>query len=206
MKYLRWFGNAVRPHVWSLVCMMSCHVLIACCAIAFVYVSKGLVDAAVARTPMLSLAIAMVVIIVFRILLNAFRTYLQTRTEIRLKNSLRQRLFDVLLHLENDGSSRHHSGDVINRLQEDVRQVSAAFASALPNLAGTCLQLAAAFVFLLVLDARLALVILIVVPFGILTGKFITSRVRNLTHDIRKSDSKIQSHLQESIQHQLIMV
>ena len=205
MKYLRWFSNAVKPHVWPLVCMMSCHVLLACCAIAFVYVSKSLVDAAVARTPMLSLAIAMVVIIVFRILLNAFRTYLQTRTEIRLKNSLRQRLFDVLLHLENDGSLRHHSGDVINRLQEDVRQVSSAFASALPNLAGTCLQLAAAFVFLLVLDARLALVILIVVPFGILTGKFITSRVRTLTHDIRKSDSKIQSHLQESIQHQSLI-
>jgi ABC-type multidrug transport system fused ATPase/permease subunit len=32
-------------------------------------------------------------------------------------------------------------------------------------------------------------------------GKFVTSRVRNLTLDIRSSDSKVQSHLQESFQH-----
>jgi len=56
-------------------------------------------------------------------------------------------------------------------------------------------------VFLLILDIRLALIIVVVVPAGILAGKFITARIRNLTLDIRKSDSKVQSHLQESIQH-----
>lgn len=205
MKYIRWFNIAVRPYRWPLVCMMLCHVLLACCAIGFVYVSKSLVDAAVAHQPLLRPALVMVGIVVLRICLNAARSYLQTWTEIRLKNSLRHRLFDTLLHLRNDGTSHYHSGDVINRLQEDVRQVSSAFAASLPNMAGTCLQLAAAFVFLLILDARLAVIILVVAPVGILVGKFITSRVRSLTHDIRSSDSKVQSHLQESIQHHTLI-
>ena len=208
MKYLKWFNRAVRPYRGSIAAMMACHVLLAACSIGFVYVSKMLVDVAVALLGghqvgrgLAFWATAMVGIVLLRILLNALRSYLQTKTEIRLKNRLRSRLFHILLHVRNDGGARHHSGDVINRLQEDVRVVSSAFAVSLPNLLGTILQFLAAFIFLIVLDARLALVIVIVVPAGLLIGKYITGRIRNLTLDIRNSDSKVQSHLQESLQH-----
>ena len=208
MKYLKWFGRAVRPYRGSIAAMMACHVLLAACSIGFVYVSKMLVDVAVALLGghavgrgLAYWAIAMVGIVLLRIFLNAVRSFLQTRTEIRLKNRLRSRLFHILLHLENDGGARQHSGDVINRLQEDVRVVSSAFAVSLPNLLGTLLQFLAAFVFLVVLDARLALVIVVVVPAGLIIGKYITGRIRTLTLDIRNSDSKVQSHLQESLQH-----
>ena len=208
MKYLKWFLSAARPYRMRLVLTMACHILIAGCAIGFVYVSKKLVDIAVAilsgtetSDTIFIWALAMVGIAVFRILLNALRSYLQTTTEIRLKNRLRKRIFNVLLHLQNDGGARHHSGDVLNRMQEDVRVVSSAFAVSLPNILGTSLQFLAAFIFLLILDMRLAVVIVVVVPLGMLIGKYITSRVRNLTLDIRKSDSRVQSHLQESLQH-----
>ena len=208
MKYLKWFLGAVRPYRMRLVIIMACHILIAGCAVGFVYVSKKLVDTAVAvfsqtmhSRAIVVWALAMAAIAVFRILLNALRSYLQTTTDIKLKNRLRKRLFSILLHLQSDGGARHHSGDVLNRMQEDVRVVASAFAISLPNILGTALQFLAAFVFLLILDLRLAIVIVIVVPLGMLIGKYITSRVRNLTHDIRKSDSQVQSHLQESLQH-----
>lgn len=208
MKYLMWFRSAVRPYRLRLALTMICHILIAGCAVGFVYVSKKLVDIAVAvlsgaEVPetIFTWSLAMVGVAVSRILLNASRSYLQTTTEIKLKNRLRKRLFSILLHLQSDGGARHHSGDVLNRMQEDVRVVSSAFAISLPNILGTALQFVAAFVFLLILDLRLAVVIVIVVPLGMLIGKYITSRVRNLTLDIRKSDSQVQSHLQESLQH-----
>lgn len=208
MKYLKWFLKTARPYGLRLAFTMLCHIQIAGCAVGFVYVSKKLVDIAVAAlngqdagNALLVWGSAMAGIALMRILLNAVRTYLQTTTEIKLKNRLRKRLFNILLHLQNDGGTRHHSGDVLNRIQEDVRVVASSFAVSLPNLLGTALQFAAAFVFLLLLDVRLALVIIVVVPLGMLVGKYITGRVRHLTHDIRKNDSQVQSHLQESIQH-----
>ena len=208
MKYLRWFGRAMRPHWMSVTCMMMCHVLLAVCSVAFVYVSKKLVDVAVAmlagRPVTVGLemwAVALAGVILIRVLLNALRSYLQTRTETALKNRLRYNLFNVMLHVRNDGGSRHHSGDVLNRMQEDVRQVSSTLAGSIPNLFGTLLQFLAAFAFLVYLDLRLALVVVVIVPVGILVGKFVTLRIRNLTQDIRKSDSKVQSHIQESFQH-----
>lgn len=208
MKYLKWFLNAVRPYRFRLAVTMFCHIMIAGCAIGFVYVSKKLVDLAVDAfagkeigESILVWAAVMIGISLFRILLNALRSYLQTTTEIKIKNRLRKRLFNILLHLQSDGGKRHHSGDILNRMQEDVRVVASSFAVSLPNLLGTALQFVAAFLFLLILDPRLAVVIIVVVPAGMLLGKYITSRVRNLTLDIRKSDSRVQSHLQESLQH-----
>ena len=207
MKYLRWFLKTVRPYWDSLSVMMSCHVLLTGCSIGFVYVSKKLVDTAVALLGGTALsrdlsfwALLMVSIILFRIVLNALRSYLQTKTEISMKNSLRKRLFDNLLHLQNDGGERYHSGDVLNRLQEDVGVVSKAFAVSLPNLLGTALHFLAALIFLMTLEPRLGLLIVIIAPAGLIIGKFVTRRVRNLTHDIRKTSSQVQSHLQESVQ------
>lgn len=207
MKYIRWIYKFVRPHAGAMTVMMLCHVLLAACAVGFVYVSKALVDVAVAQMQgteagsLWALGAFMVCIVLLRIALNALRSYLQTRTEIRLKNSLRRKLFDILLRTQSDGGSQKHTGDVLNRLQEDVRQVSNVCAASLPNVFGTLLQFTAAFVFLMVLEPMLGLIILVIAPLGIFLGRYVTRRVRKLTHDIRDSDAKVQSHLQESVQH-----
>lgn len=207
-KYIKWFNKAVRPYRGSIAVMMLCHVLLTACSIGFVFASKKLVDIAVAvlqgaasASGLWVWASVMIGIVLGRIGLNALKSYFQTRTEINLKNRLRRRLFDVLLHLQSDGGAKYHTGDLLNRMQEDVRVVSTAFSSSIPNLLGTSLQFVAAFVFLMILDARLGLLVIVIVPAGILAGRYITSRIKGLTLDIRKSDSQVQSHLQESLQH-----
>ena len=47
MKYLRWISRFVRRQRSAMAVMMICHVLLAGCAVGFVYVSKKLVDIAV---------------------------------------------------------------------------------------------------------------------------------------------------------------
>lgn len=207
MKYLRWIYNMVRPQRRAMLVMMMCHVLLAGCAVGFVYISKHLVDVAVdilkggaVGNRLWVMAAGMVGIVITRIGLNALRNYLQVKTEIRMKNRLRRRLFNILLHMQSDGGARRHTGDILSRMQEDVRQVSSVCASSLPNIFGTLLQFAAAFVFLMILEPRLGLIVVVLVPLGILAGKFVTGKIRKLTHNIRESDAKVQSHLQESVQ------
>lgn len=208
MKYIKWYIQAARPYWKQMSIMLLCNLLIAGCAVGYVFVSKKLVDVAVAlfntqgtASGLVRWAAAMVGIVLARILLNALRSYVQTTTEVKFKNALRRRLFDSLMHIRNESAVRLHSGDLLNRMLEDVRVVSSAFAVSIPSLVGTVFQLAAALVYLIILDWRLALVIAVVVPGGIAVGKFVTRRIRNLTSDIRKSDASVQSHLQESIQH-----
>ncbi|MBR0322297.1 MAG: ABC transporter ATP-binding protein [Bacteroidales bacterium] len=208
MKYIKWYIQAARPYWKQMSIMLLCNLLIAGCAVGYVFVSKKLVDVAVALfksggsgRELGVWAAAMIAIVLVRILLNAVKSFVQTTTEVKFKNALRRRLFDSLMHLRNESAVRLHSGDLLNRMLEDVRVVSSAFAVSIPSLIGTVFQLIAALAYLIILDWRLALVIIVVVPGGIAVGKFVTRRIRNLTSDIRKSDASVQSHLQESIQH-----
>ena len=208
MRYIKWYIQAARPYWKQMTVMMLCNLLIAGCAVGYVFVSKKLVDVAVelfrggpSDQGLPVWAVAMVAVVLLRISLNALRSYVQTTTEVRFKNDLRRRLFDSLMHIRNESVARLHSGDLLNRLLEDVRVVSSAFAVSVPSLVGTAFQLAAALSYFVILDWRLAALIVIIVPGGIFIGKYITRRIRNLTSDIRKSDASVQAHLQESVQH-----
>lgn len=208
MRYIKWYIQAARRYWKQMTVMMLCNLLIAGCAVGYVFVSKKLVDVAVelfgggpSDQGLLVWAVAMVAVVLLRISLNALRSYVQTTTEVRFKNDLRRRLFDSLMHIRNESVARLHSGDLLNRLLEDVRVVSSAFAVSVPSLVGTAFQLIAALAYFVILDWRLAALIVIIVPGGIFIGKYITRRIRNLTSDIRKSDASVQAHLQESVQH-----
>ena len=208
MRYIKWYIQAARPYWKQMTVMMLCNLLIAGCAVGYVFVSKKLVDVAVelfrggpSDQGLPVWAVAMVAVVLLRISLNALRSYVQTTTEVRFKNDLRRRLFDSLMHIRNESVARLHSGDLLNRLLEDVRVVSSAFAVSVPSLVGTAFQLIAALAYFVILDWRLAALIVIIVPGGIFIGKYITRGIRNLTSDIRKSDASVQAHLQESVQH-----
>ena len=80
MKYIRWIFKLVNPYKVAMTVMMLCHVLLAACAIGFVYISKALVDVAVAMFQgdaagdLWIWGAAMVSIVLIRILLNALRS------------------------------------------------------------------------------------------------------------------------------------
>ena len=221
MKQIRWILRTIRPFWIEISAMMLCHIAVAACAIAFVYVSKVMVDNATAMfaaqaagaaetvgtiwTNLGKWACAMIGIVVFRILLNSLRSYIQTKTDVKLRNRLRSRMFDQLLNTRHENSASLHTGDLVNRVFEDVRVVASAVSVSLPNTIGSCIQFAAALIFLLILDLRLAIVIAVILPVGIIGGKYITYRLRSLTHNIRNSDSKVQVHIQESIQHKTVI-
>ena len=221
MKQIRWILKTIRPFWMQVTAMMLCHIAVAACAVAFVYVSKVMVDTATAMfaaqaagaeetvgtiwTNLGKWACAMIGIVVFRILLNSLRSYIQTKTDVKLRNRLRSRMFDQLLNTRHENSASLHTGDLVNRVFEDVRVVASAVSVSLPNTIGSCIQFAAALIFLLILDLRLAIVIAVILPVGIIGGKYITYRLRSLTHNIRNSDSKVQVHIQESIQHKTVI-
>lgn len=221
MKQIRWILRTIRPFWMQVTAMMLCHIAVAACAVAFVYVSKVMVDNATAMfaaqaagaaetvgtiwTNLGKWACAMIGIVVFRILLNSLRSYIQTKTDVKLRNRLRSRMFDQLLNTRHENSASLHTGDLVNRVFEDVRVVASAVSVSLPNTIGSCIQFAAALIFLLILDLRLAIVIAVILPVGIIGGKYITYRLRSLTHNIRNSDSKVQVHIQESIQHKTVI-
>lgn len=191
--------------------------LIACCglcdiavSLAFVYVSKLAIDYAIHGSSIGSYAIyvygmALLGLYLLELGLTLLVSLLESKVEIDVKNRLRHRLFDHLAQALYEDWEQLHSGDVLNRMEEDVRIVSDCIAKSLPKLLVAAVQVVAAFIFLYVMNPMLACAIVFVMPLFLLSSKLFFVKLRKLTKDIRDSDGGVQVLMQESLQHQLLL-
>lgn len=170
--------------------------------LAFIWVSKFLVDIATgsAEGEIKTFAIFLIILLLLRIAANAYSTRLENITVSRLNFNIRQNYFTKLLQSQWTGRKNIHSGDSLNRLFSDSSQVTNLICQDLPSILITFFQLVAAFCFLCTMDWRLAITILLITPILFLLSKIFFKKVKDLTREIRESESKIQSHIQESIQ------
>ncbi|MBQ1938312.1 MAG: ABC transporter ATP-binding protein [Bacteroidales bacterium] len=187
--------------------MVFCSILLAACSFFYVYVSKALVDIATGQGDgsLLVFALLLLGVILLRILTRSLRTYWQNRSLFRMKNEMRQRQFDSLLRLSFLSKEKFHTGDMVARVQGDVDTVSSAFCQTLPGLIGAFLQFMVAFVYMLYLDARLAWVLVILIPVGLLAARYVLYKMRDMSRDVRDKESRVQAHIQESLQHQSLI-
>ena len=206
MKYLRWISKLAAPVAPMLTGAVLCQLVLVGIALCYVYISKSLVDVASGvgeggARELVLLGCAMVLTILLRIAFQSCISYVESKAEIKIANSLRQREFDKLMHLKSDYRKHWHSGDLVNRMQSDVSAVASSIGRVIPNLTGAVLKFSAAFAYMLVLEARLAWLLVLVIPVGVFGGRFVLRRTRALTLAVREGDGKVQSHVQESDQH-----
>ena len=124
---------------------------------------------------------------------------------IRAQNRMQQRMLDRILRSEWHGKESRHSGDVLNRLERDVSNVVSFLTETIPNTLSTLAMFIGAFCYLASMDWRLAVIIIVLIPVVVLFSKIYIGKMRSLTRDVRDSDSKVQSVLQETVQHRMLI-
>lgn len=124
---------------------------------------------------------------------------------IRAQNRMQQRMLWSILHSEWKGKEALHSGDILNRLELDVRNVISFITEVLPSVLSVIMLFVGAFFMLASLDMMLALVIVAIIPVAIVFSRFYMRKMRRYTRDVRSSDSRVQSLLQETIQNRMLI-
>lgn len=197
----------MAPYRWSLIGSVLCSAVLAGCSFVFVWLSKALIDTATGHVQgsLLLLGSAFAAVLLVRIGMRSLRSWLLAHCSLKMKNAMRQHLFDSILQMTAPAKGKMHSGDIVNRLEGDVGAAASAFSSTVPNLLGTVMQLCVAVTYLLILDARLAWLMIVIVPTGLFAARYVLHKLREMTKDIRKNDSLVQSHIQESVQHQSLI-
>ena len=137
--------------------------------------------------------------------LNIASIWVQNILGIKAQNRMQQQLLDRLLRSEWHGKETRHSGDVLNRLEFDVSNVVTFLTQTIPGALSTTAMFLGAFIYLCTLDWWLALVITFMIPLFVLVSKIYVRQMRSLTRDVRNQDSKVQSVLQETVQHRMLI-
>ena len=144
-------------------------------------------------------------IIVMEFALGISRVWVKNILGIRAQNRMQQDMLARLLRSEWRGREAMHSGDVINRLEQDVRHVVDFLTETLPSTLSTIALFIGAFCYLLNMDVWLAVVTVAILPVFLLLSRFYVSRIRRYTRSIRQSDSQVQSLLTETMQHRMLV-
>lgn len=176
-------------------------------ALAFIYASKQVIDTATGVTDsnLVHASVLTVILLIAQLLCGVADTWISTRMQIETGNALRHRLFSRLLQSRWNELERFHTGDIINRIEQDTSAIVTLLTSSIPASIVTGVQLITAFVFFCYLDSSLPWLTIAMLPVFLLGSRLYMQRMRIYTHEIRKSDSRIQSVIQESLQHRTVI-
>ena len=133
------------------------------------------------------------------------RVWIKNILGVRAQNRMQQQMLARLLRSEWRGREAMHSGDVINRLEQDVRQVVDFLTETLPSVVSTLLMFVGAFCYLMQMDTWLAVVTVGILPVFLVLSRYYVSQMRRLSRSVRQTDSHIQSILTETMQHRMLV-
>lgn len=169
-------------------------------------VQRAIDIAAGARAGSLGWAVGlMALFILCSFALNVSRVWIKNILGIKAQNHMQQQMVDRLLRSEWRGRERYHSGDVINRLEQDVSTVVTFVTETLPGTLSVAAMFVGAFIYLMRMDAVLAVITVGILPLFLLTSRIYVARMRKFTRRVRRSDSRVQSLLQETVQHRMLI-
>lgn len=203
----RWLWNATRGCRCGIFTIAVVSTLSVATAMVNVWVSKHLIDIATRSVSgrlshyIIIFAACALVQIFFSIIISR----LETKVDVSLRNSLRFRYFSRIMESRWIGREAFHTGDMLSRLDGDVAKIADTLSRTVPAVISTAIQLVAAFIFLGSMEWRLAFVVLLIMPVALLLSRTYVRRMRKLTNDIRTTDSRIYTHLQENIQHRTLI-
>lgn len=176
-------------------------------SLCFVFVCKHLIDIAtgISNDSLGAYIGWMSICLTAQLLLSVIRSRLTTRTEVKLRNGLHNRLFEHLMKSQWNGREAFHTGDLLNRIEADTASVTDTVCRTVPTVLVTIVQLGGALYFLSRLDMRLTGILIFIMPMAILFSKSYVRKMRRMSREIRETDSRIQSHMQENLQHRIIV-
>ena len=208
MNYVVWLWHATRGiRLNSLVRIIvgTGQVLL---GLVMVWLSKRFIDETI-RTgtdqDLLLMILLLVTVVMCGILLRQVYYYMSTTASVRQTNRMRLEAFSRLFSRQLYDDQELHSGDITSRLTKDIDTVSSTTTTVLPSMLITTLQLIGAFLLMRWFDARLAWALLLLTPMVMVFGKLIARRLRQMTLDIRRDESRIQMHVQEGMEHNAVL-
>ena len=173
-----------------------------------VWLCKRFIDVTIrtgTNDDILQMIAALVAVISGGIICRQIYYYLGVKASAVQSTSIRLRVFSHLFRRQMFEQKELHSGDVTSRLEKDIDVVSNATTSLIPDITVTLIQLVGAFLFMNMMDARLAWALLLLTPIFLVVGKLFARQLRKMTLDIRRQESIIQMLVQETMEHNAVL-
>ena len=144
-------------------------------------------------------------IILFDIGVRAVHTILLEKGDITIANSIQNKLYARIVKTKWMQFLKYHSGDYLTRMTSDVDEITEVIISTIPNIITLSILVFGSFISIFYIDARLAVVIITVIPLAAIFIRVFSKRLKKLYIESQLIESTYRSFINESIQNMLVV-
>lgn len=203
----KWIMGKIRKRIPALAVMTVSHVGSALLGVAFALLCKNMIDFALAKDAdkFLQACLVQGLVIAGMLVCTVLYRHLHGRLAADIDRDLKKDLFARLLTGDYATVSRYHTGDLMNRLGQDVRAVHEGILGVVPNAAAMAAKLVAAIAVLAVLEPIFTVIVCAVgVLLLVLTG-VLRPKIKAIHKQVSEQEGKVTGFLQETLE-KLLMV
>ena len=204
---LLWILSRVRRRIPAILVMTLAQVGSALFSVFFALGFRGVIDGAASGNSAEFARACLIqggIILGNVICLSLFR-HLHDRLQADLERDWKRNLLHGLLHGDYAEVSSYHSGELLNRLNNDVSRVNDGILTIVPGAASMLTRLIAAVTVLGVLDGRFTLMIAAAGVVVVGVTAIMRKKLKELNKRVSEHDGKVSGFLQETME-KLLMV
>ena len=204
---LRWVIKKISRRVPAVLLLTLVSIFSAVFSVMFALGTKGVIDAAILgdKSNFLRACVVQAAVIAGILLCSTLNRHLRERIHANLDKDWKIELLSVILHSDYSAASVYHSGELINRLNNDVRILDDGIVNLLPNLCSMITKLVAAFAVLSSLTPTFALLLLSGGLIVVIITAILRRKLKTLHKRVSEADGQVSSILQETLEKLLIV-
>lgn len=208
-KIWSWMLRSFKQWLPALGLLVFCYIASALLAVGFAWGSKAVIDAATATVKddyaFLYASIRQGILILAIILNSTLINHLKERLTAVMDRDWKKRILNQLLHGEYAKVSAFHTGELLNRINNDVRVLISSLLSILPSLASMVTKLVAAVCVLFTMQPQLTVVVLIGGVILVVATSLLRRKLKDLNLQASQAQGKVSGFIQEVLE-KLLMV
>ena len=199
---LRRITRLFRPYRWNLLFV---GVLVAASSLVSLvnpFLIREVIDVALpqGRTGLLTvLAIAMIVVAIANSSFSVSQTYVSTKVGQRVMHDLRTSVYSHLQRMSLAFFTRTRTGEVQSRIANDIGGMQATVTTTATSLVSNLTTVIASVIAMIVLDWRLTIASLVMMPVFVWVSRRVGTERRRITRDRQRQLAVLSSIVQESL-------
>lgn len=203
----RWIIGKIRKRIPAIVLLTICNMGSSLLGVAFALICKNMIDFALAGDPtsFFRACIYQGIIILSMLGCTILNRHLHSKLSADMDRDIKRSLYRHLIHGDYISVCAYHSGDMINRLTNDVRIVEEGVLTVIPSVAAMITKLIAAAAALVVLDPVFTMVVAGIGVVILLISALLRKRLKAIHRQVREEDSKVSAFLQETLEKVLMV-
>ena len=202
MPVIKWILAICKPQIHTIVIMVLINVVHGVTAVIFANFSKRVIDGATVDKEFSSIikyAVALLGVVVLQMLLTLLRNNLAQRCKSRLDIIIKNRLLECIMKKDYSSVTAYHTGELQNRLFNDVGVVTDSFTKIIPNTVFFVTKLSSALIYLIVLDKIFALIFFAAGLLVFIITRLFRKTLKEFHKKVQETEGETRSFIQEVV-------